>query len=60
MVLGAGRSVRSAELHSRFMGWGRVSIGVIGGKGVINDGRIGAGEMSASGLFSSWSARSGD
>ncbi|KAK2720856.1 hypothetical protein QYM36_004663 [Artemia franciscana] len=27
MVLSAGRSVQSAELHSRFMGWGRVSIG---------------------------------
>ena len=60
MVLGAGRSVRSAELHSRFMGWGRVSIGVTGGKGLINDRRIGAGEVLASGLSFSWSARSGD
>ena len=42
------------------MGWGRVSIGVTGGKGVINDGRIGTGEVSASGLSSSSSARSGD
>ena len=42
------------------MGWGRVSIGVIGGKGAIDDGLIGAGEVLASGLSSSWSARSDD
>jgi len=59
-VLGAGRSVWSAEIHSKFISWGRVSIGVTGGTGAIDDELIGAGEVSASGLSSSWSARSGD
>ena len=39
LVLGAGGSVRSAELHSKFIGWGRVSIGVTGGTGAI-DGEL--------------------
>ena len=50
----------SAEIHSKFISWGRVSIGVTGGTGAIDDELIGAGEVSASGLSSSWSARSGD
>ena len=35
LVLDAGGSVRSAELHSKFIDWGRVSISVTGGTGLL-------------------------